>query len=99
MRRFRVKRTGVVLAVVAMLAACGSDPAPTTQSDGTVSGEIFEGSISDDMLPLDTVQSQSPMLETAPVDAGSSDQPTADNGDNAEEPETAPEAEKSAPEE
>ncbi len=45
-----------------MLAGCGDDPAPIAD-DGTreASGEVLEGSISDDMLPTDQVRSQAPL--------------------------------------
>jgi hypothetical protein len=97
MRRNRVKRLAVVLPVVLALGACGSDPAPGTDGGGTASGEVLEGSISDAMLPVDTVQSQSPLLEKAPSDAGGSAGDAADNSAEASEP--TPETEEPAPEE
>ncbi len=100
MRRLRVKRIGVVLPVVIALAACGSDPAPSAEGANTASGEVLEGSISDAMLPLDTVQSQSPPLEKAPPeDAGAAASSAEDPSDSAEAPQPAPEAEEPAPEE
>jgi len=46
---------------LALLAACGDDAAPT--DDGrSATGEVIEGTISDDMLPLATVRSQPPLL-------------------------------------
>jgi hypothetical protein len=88
-----VKRLAVVLA----LAACGSDPAPGTDGGGTASGEVLEGSISDAMLPVDTVQSQSPPLEKAPSEAGGSGGDAAGDSGDASEP--TPETEEPAPEE
>lgn len=55
-------KNAVSLAFAAMLIAGCSDepePAPVTD-DASASGNVLEGSISDEMLPLDTVQSQSP---------------------------------------
>jgi len=85
------------LALLALLAACGDkkDGGPERK---TAAGEVLGGSISDAMLPLDTVQSQSPPLRES-VDknddesAGSSDKP-ADVTDT-ENP--APDASPSAP--
>lgn len=54
-----------ILAVMCMvLSACGDDPAPGEQNDAArdARGEVLGGTISDDMLPLDTVRSQSPPL-------------------------------------
>jgi len=75
-----------VPAMLALLAACG-EKADTGPERKTAAGEVLGGSISDAMLPLDTVQSQSPPLhESATGDddaAGSSDDST-DSADNAE---------------
>lgn len=49
------------LALLALLAACG-EKADTGPERKTAAGEVLGGSISDAMLPLDTVQSQSPPL-------------------------------------
>ena len=38
-------------------------PDTTQDDDATARGEVLGGTISDDMLPLDTLQSQSPPLE------------------------------------
>ncbi len=100
MRRFRVKRIGVVLPVVIALAACGSDPAPTADGANTASGEVLEGSISDAMLPLDTVQSQSPPLEKKPTEAAGPEASAAEEpAGRSDEAEPAPEEEEPAPEE
>lgn len=48
---------------LSLLAACG-DTTEAEQSDQrTASGEVQEGTISDAMLPLDTVTSQPPLLQ------------------------------------
>jgi hypothetical protein len=52
------KRLFFALAPLALLAACGEEPA----DDGrAASGEVLEGTISDAMLPLDSVQSEPPL--------------------------------------
>jgi hypothetical protein len=54
-----VKRLLVVLPTVALLAACGGD-APA--DDGrAASGEVLEGTISDDMLSVERVRSEPPL--------------------------------------
>ncbi len=94
-----MKRIGVILPSVLALAACGGDPGPSADG-GSASGEVLEGSISDAMLPLDTLQSQSPPLGKPPSDAASSETPAADEpAEAADELEPAPEAEVPAPEE
>jgi hypothetical protein len=55
-------RLFLALAPIAFLAACGGDSA--SETDGrAASGEVLEGTISDAMLPLDTVHSQPPLAE------------------------------------
>lgn len=59
------------LAILAALGACGDRDADAEGERKTAAGEVLGGSISDAMLPLDTVQSQSPPLREAPqVDPG-----------------------------
>ena len=47
---------------LALLAACGDEPAPSQQQQGGTGaeGEVEGGSISDAMLPIEAVTSQSP---------------------------------------
>lgn len=47
----------------ALLAGCGEEPAEMQGKAGEVSGEVLKGTISDAMLPLDTVSSQPPLAE------------------------------------
>ena len=49
-----------------LLASCGDEPAPVESDERTASGEVLEGSISDAMLPLDTVTSAPPLLRPEP---------------------------------
>jgi len=61
--RFRPLRplTVTALGMAVLLAACGGgEPAA---DEGQPSGEVLEGTISDAMLPLDTVRSQPPLAE------------------------------------
>ncbi|GAA0284055.1 hypothetical protein GCM10009127_26870 [Alteraurantiacibacter aestuarii] len=83
---------------VLLLAACSDDPDAVQESDGReASGEVLEGSISDEMIPLDQLQSQAPHLQevpasgapTAAADEGDAE-PSADDTGEAAEPEAAP---------
>ena len=49
-------------AALLLLSACNNEPetAPQDDDSGGARGEVLDGTISDDMLPLDTVTSQSP---------------------------------------
>ena len=101
MRSNRVTRYFVILTAALAVSACGSNPEPV--EDGSASGEVLEGSISDAMLPLDTVQSQSPPLEIPradPTDPANPADPDAEEPEETTaEAEPAPEAEEPAPEE
>lgn len=56
-----IRLTPAVLAVPALLlAACGSEK---NKDDRTASGQVLQGSISDEMLPLDTVTSKPPLIK------------------------------------
>lgn len=60
-----MKRVLIYTTACLALAGCGENSAPdTTQDDdATARGEVLGGTISDDMLPLDTLRSQSPPLQ------------------------------------
>ena len=66
-------RSLALVAIVALaLTACGSDPAPA-QQDGDnrgAEGEVQGGTISDAMIPLDTLTSQSPPMKQRPAAGG-----------------------------
>ena len=51
------KRLFLALAPVALLASCGGE----ADEEGTASGEVLEGTISDAMLPVDRVRSEPPL--------------------------------------
>jgi hypothetical protein len=56
----------VLAAAIALLAACNKSP----DTNRSASGEVLEGTISDNMLPLDKVTSQPPLA--APTGSGKS---------------------------
>ena len=58
-----MKPSGYILAVAAAaltLAACKDEPKKPA-GPGTAQGEVLPGSVSDAMLPLDTVRSHAPL--------------------------------------
>ena len=59
-------RLCLLLAPAALLASCGGDQSVEDDARSS-SGEVLEGTISDAMLPVDTVQSQPPLLRRAPA--------------------------------
>lgn len=62
----------LALPFLALLAACGDkDGAGSRAERQTAAGEVLPGTISDEMLPLDEVKSQSPPLKDSPSDNGS----------------------------
>ena len=63
------------IALAVALAACSDEAEPEAvqgpgEQGGKAAGEVLGGSISDAMLPLDQLQSQSPPLRTAPPGDG-----------------------------
>ena len=96
-----MKRTSIaLLALATPLAACGDDPAPIADSteDAGAQGEILGGTISDAMLPVDGLQSQSPSMASDDDDsddggAPASSAPASESAPAATpEPEPEPEA-------
>lgn len=57
-------KRSILLTPLLMLGACGGEAEQTAADDGDLvaKGEILGGSISDEMLPLESVTSQSPPL-------------------------------------
>ena len=53
--------------LAALLAACNGD----SPQEGEVTGEVLEGTISDEMLPLDRVQSEAPLADPTGTSSGS----------------------------
>lgn len=66
------RRPLLALVPIALLAACGEETPP---EEGELSGEVLEGTISDEMLPLDQVRSRAPLAEPTQVDGGSPGSP------------------------
>lgn len=62
-----------ILPAVILLAACNGDGSPEAQAsaDAMAEGEVLGGTISDEMLPLDRLKSQSPPLKAEPREDGS----------------------------
>lgn len=85
----RARVTIICLALA--LAACKGEEKKAV--GGTASGEVLPGSVSDAMLPLDTVKSQAPL---APKVEGS-DKASAKPGKDAAKPSAKPAAEQEAP--
>jgi hypothetical protein len=67
--RLRQSRLFPALAPIVLLAACGDS---SGDEAGTASGEVLEGTISDSMLPLDTVRSQPPLAQPSAARTGAS---------------------------
>lgn len=92
-------RIGILLGLALALAACGDKPAQRDGADNRAAeGEVLGGTISDDMLPLEQVQSQSPAMKVAPAtDAGAVDDAGA--GEDAEDGagDAAPDADPATP--
>jgi len=52
-------RIATLAIALGLLAACESEPEPVA-TNANAEGDVLEGSISDEMLPLDRLQSKSP---------------------------------------
>ena len=60
-------------AAVLLLTACSDETAPAAADEGAgASGEILEASVSDAMIPLDTLKSRPPHQKAAPSATGGS---------------------------
>lgn len=60
-----------ILSPLALLAACGDGEVVREEGGAAeAEGEVLGGTISDDMLPLDSLRSQSPPLRSDPTVAG-----------------------------
>lgn len=64
-----------VLLLALALPACGSGNAPEAADGANAQGEIQGGTISDAMLPLDDLKSQSPPMKPAPGESGAATAP------------------------
>lgn len=63
-----------------LLAGCGGGKDKADQR--TASGQVLQGTISDDMLPLATVTSQPPRMKPQPSASGSADADDAQDADD-----------------
>ncbi|GAA4647580.1 hypothetical protein GCM10023115_55420 [Pontixanthobacter gangjinensis] len=95
MTRRNLSRIAAPLCTLALLTACKDEPAAPTPENETqaAEGDVLKGSISDEMLPLDTITSQSPAAKatndpkapaSAPNEAAdiAADPVIAENGDD-----------------
>lgn len=83
--------TTFILPAALLLASCGSEDAERVDDgEAEASGEVLEGTISDEMLPLDEVRSQAPLAEADPEESGSTGTSEPATGS---EPATQPDAE------
>lgn len=53
-----------VVAMALITAGCGQEE-PAATKDGSAQGEVLPGSVSDAMLPLDSVRSQAPLAQSS----------------------------------
>lgn len=85
--------------LLAGLAACGDEQASETSGDGrTAAGEVLGGTISDDMLPLPLVRSQSPPQRGGEGSGASGADSSTGEADASGAPEDTGAAEESEPE-
>ena len=87
----------VILIAAYSLASCSDDVANRGDpgDERTAAGEVRGGTISDDMLPLDSVQSQSPPLRSATVSnvaSGAEEDTGSPEAEGTAEPATSPDA-------
>ncbi len=81
------------IALLALAACDSSDPEQASAAGGRAEGEVLGGTISDEMIPLDQLRSQSPPLRTAPTGTATGGSDTSASASDADEPEVATEAE------
>lgn len=82
--------TIAILPATLALAACGGQTPERGDDAREAEGEVLGGSISDEMLPLDQLRSQSPVLRAARAEqegeAGEEGETTGVDGEAAAEP-------------
>ncbi|QIG54648.1 hypothetical protein G6N82_11240 [Altererythrobacter sp. BO-6] len=90
--------TLVFLPAAFALAACGDSALQRDNDARRAEGEVLGGTISDEMLPLDQIQSQSPILRETPAAPGAEGEEGEEADDAAaEESDGAPPAEPAEP--
>lgn len=69
-----MNRRWALVAPLLVLAACQDEaPVDETRAGAGAEGQVLGGTISDDMIPLDTLRSQSPPLRTGAGSASADD--------------------------
>ncbi|WP_296722078.1 hypothetical protein [Erythrobacter sp.] len=75
-------KRSTILCLALLAAACTEDAAaPATEQGGEAAGEVLGGSISDDMIPLEQLGSESPLMPRQSAAPGASDDTAADAAD------------------
>lgn len=78
----RVARFACLLTATIVLASCGEDGAAVSEDGREASGEVLEGSISDEMLPLEELRSQAPLAEPTAGEQGAAGAATGASQEN-----------------
>lgn len=73
-------RLAVIVIAPLALAACGSSTEKKGKDQRTAAGQILPGSISDSMIPYDTVHSQPPLAPKATGSGKAKDETASDAG-------------------
>jgi hypothetical protein len=82
----------LALALLAGLALTGCQDKKQAPAQGTAGGEVLPGSVSDAMLPIDTVRSQPPLAPKSDASGAKSDKSDAPDKTKASRPARQPEA-------
>lgn len=76
--------TLLIIGLAVSLAGCGSDSAAPEGDNREAGGEVLEGSITDEMIPLDQLQSQGESAEPEGEDGEDNGSASASDVDDAE---------------
>ncbi len=69
-------KLALAIPVLLLLSTCEDEPEVSVEDDGReASGAVLEGSISDEMIPLDQVRSQAPLAEPDESEGNETDDP------------------------
>jgi hypothetical protein len=82
----------LALALLAGLALAGCQEKKKAEVQGTAGGEVLPGSVSDAMLPIDTIRSQPPLAPKSDASGAKSDKSDAPDKPKAARPTRQPEA-------
>lgn len=86
MRRLKI----TVLASIFAIAACSGQTPDRSDDEREAEGEVLGGSISDAMLPLDQLKSQSPPIREAPAPSTDNEADDAETGSETDGADNAP---------